>query len=833
MADELQFFKYLGGQSLVDDILSSEIELKNRARHDTRPSAIDLKWRIVGAVISVHEVESGLDLECEWGWVALRWLTAHCLHIRHESQRESLKDYTSEVVVKYDWPEVELEVIEGQDALEIRTEAYTYRVGKNPLRLGIETLTGQLICIDSLGIQRRPDGAARLSMKLHPEEACYGLGERAEGLNLRGKRYKLWNTDPVAYNRGTDPLYYNIPFYIGVHDDVTYGLLWDNTFRGVVDVGKANESEIVFESEGAPLSYFVISGSNVNNIVGRYTELTGRIQLPPRWFLGYQQARWSYYPQDQVLQLAQEFRKREIPCDVIYLDIHYMDGFRVFTWDKKLFPDLKIMIKQLHAQGFKVIAIVDPGIKVDPQYAAYQSGLTHDVFLKYPDGSLAAAAVWPGKCHFPDFTKVSTQAWWVQQCQQLLATGIDGLWNDMCEPAAFASGNKAVTLPDLVLHDRGGDHRQHHNTYGMHMAQATLKALQMHSPVKRPVNMTRAGFAGTQRYASSWTGDNQSDWDHLRLSISMTLNMGLSGAPLTGPDVGGFRGNANGELFTRWLQAACLLPYLRSHTALNTQQQEPWSFGQPYEAINRVTIELRYRLMPYLYSIIAQSAEYGWPIVRPLFTAEPDNSDLRSVDDCYMLGDGLLIAPVIEQGHTSRDVYLPASSNWYDFWTNEWFEGGQTIEVAAPLERLPLFVRSGLVLPLWGEQQFVGQKSIDRLILRLYPGNHETILYEDDGEGLEYQEGAYRWVYITVAEEGEKLAVNRRIAGQYLPNYTTINLEVVGLEDEPVEVRVDRQGAPLWFYDDGILEVTTDSFNSVEIVCKPRSSDATLMSRPW
>jgi alpha-glucosidase len=281
------------------------------------------------------------------------------------------------------------------------------------------------------------------------------------------------------------------------------------------------------------------------------------------------------------------------------------------------------------------------------------------------------------------------------------------------------------------------------------------------------------------------------------------------------------------------LQAACLLPYFRSHTALNTRQQEPWAFGQPFEVINRVTIGLRYRLMPYLYSVVAQAAEYGWPIVRPLFTAEPDNPDLRTVDDCYLVGDGLLVAPIIEKGATSRSVYLPAGAGWYDFWTNECFEGGQTLEVTAPLERLPLFVRSGLVLPLWEDQQFVGQKAINRQTLRLYPGNHETILYEDAGESLAYQEGDYRWVYITAREEDEKIIVNRRTAGRYVPDYSTINLEIIGLDDEPHRVRVDRQGAPLWFYDQGILEVTVDTFNSVEVTRKPSSSDPTLMTRPW
>ncbi|HLV37809.1 MAG TPA: TIM-barrel domain-containing protein, partial [Spirillospora sp.] len=640
---------------------------------------------------------------------------------------------------------------------------------------------------------------------------------------------------PSPYQRGSDPLYYNIPFYLGVHDDGAYGLFWDNSNRGLVDVGAESSDQITFEAEAGEVSYYLFAGSDVNQVLSRYTELTGRILMPPLWFLGYQQCRWSYYPQDQVLQLAHEFRSRGIPCDVIYLDIHYMNGYRVFTWDRERFPQPEQMIRTLHSQGFKVVTILDPGIKIDPDYHTYQSGIERDVFLKYPDGERVAASVWPGLCHFPDFTKQDVRDWWVEQCQPLLAMGVDGVWNDMCEPATFLP-ERAGTLPDYVLHDgdgQGGTHLTYHNVYGMQMARASLQALQTHKPDSRPVNMLRAGYAGTQRYASSWTGDNTSNWDHIRLSISMTLNMGLSGAPMTGPDVGGFYENADGELFTRWLQATCLLPYFRGHTALGTAPHEPWVFGQPYEVINRLTIELRYRLLPYLYSVVAQAAEYGWPVVRPMFTVEPHNPAIRGIDDSYLLGDSLLVAPVLERGAVQRSVYLPAGMDWYDYWTNECFEGGQTIDVTAPLERLPLFVRSGAVIPHWPDMQYVGQKEIDKLTLRLYPGSHETILYEDAGEGLGYQQGQYRWVYITASEDGDKLILNRRVAGSYEPTYKLIGLEVVGLNDEPSEIRVDRQGAPLWFYDDDVLEVQTDSFRTIEITRKPMSSDRTLPSRPW
>ena len=831
-SDNLALFRSLGGQSLVDDILAYEKIARDQV---SAPVDSALPWQQVGSVEQTIEIERGLRVKCERGWVQLEWLAADCLHVRHASNPTDFDTYFSYAVDKTDWPSVNVAVTSGEQAVALKVGALVYRVGKQPFRLGIETTDKRLICIDSHGIQFRSDGAVSLTMKLHPQETCYGLGERAESLNLRGKHIGLWNTDPPQYQRGSDPLYYSVPFYLGVHENVAWGIFWDNSNRGFVDLGKETPSDLVFQAETGPLSYYLFAGEDVNAILTRFTELTGRISLPPLWFLGYQQSRWSYYPQDRVLDIARQFRERNLPCDVIYLDIHYMDNFRVFTWNKQHFPELEETIDKLHRQGFKVVAIVDPCIKVDPDYAVYKSGIEEDVFLKYPNGEWVVAPVWPGNCHFPDFTHPKTRGWWQRQCSTLLDLGFDGLWNDMCEPTAFRV-QPSGTLPDQVQHNiegRGGDHRAYHNVYGMQMARATFDALQTYTPNKRPVNMIRAGYAGAQRYASSWTGDNSSTWDHLRLSISMALNMGLSGAPMTGPDIGGFYGDTDAELLARWLQATCLMPYFRNHSALGTVQQEPWAFGQPYQVVNRMTIQLRYRMLPYLYSIVAQSAEYGWPIIRPLFMAEPDNPHIRSIDDCYMLGDGLLVAPIVESGATGRSVYLPSSGDWYDFWTNERLEGGQEIEVSASLEQLPVFVRAGLVLPLWPDMQFVGEHVVEKLNLRFYPGNYETVLYEDRGEGLEYRQGGYRWVYMSTTQTDDYLQINRRIAGHYDPSYQSIGLEIVGLADEPTDVIVDRQGAPLWFYDDGILEITTDTFKYVEIGLKPSSSDRTLLSRPW
>jgi alpha-glucosidase len=836
--ENLRFFTEIGGKQLVDDIKAYEKSISRRDRQFNVKKRRSSQWLTPGAVQQVFAYERGVHLRCQNGWLELCWITADCLRVRLRTQDDKFFEPFSYAVNKVDWPSVQFEVIGSEPALpqlEIHTNVLVCRVDKRTSRLRLETLDQRGVCADKQGVQWRADGAVRLSMSMQPDETCYGLGERAQGLQLRGKKVRLWNTDPPeVYHRGSDPLYFSVPFYLGIHRNAAYGLFWDNSSRGNVDLGASKSDEIVFDAEGGELRYYLFVGSDVRQILGRYTELTGRITLPPLWSLGYHQSRFSYDSQETVLKLADDFRSRGVPCDVLYLDIHYMNGFRSFTLDQGRFPELKKMIDALHNRGFKVVPIVNPGIKVDTSYSPYKSGLEWKAFLTYPDEKPAVGVVWPGTCHFPDFTNPSARSWWVQQMAGLIKAGVDGIWNDMGEPTIFTQDG-AVTLPDYVVHNnegQGGNHLENHNVYGMLMGRATLESLQKHHPSLRPFNIIRAGFAGAQRYATSWTGDNASDWDHLRLSISMVLNMGLSGFPITGPDVGGFNGSANGELFTRWLQAACLMPFFRSHTTIDTHAQEPWSFGQPYEVINRLTIELRYKLLPYLYSVVAQSKEYGWPVVRPVFMAEPENPNIRSIDDCYMLGDVLLVAPVLEAGAVRRSVYLP-EGQWYDYWTNELYEGGRVINAPAPLERLPLFVRAGAVLPLWQEMNYVDEKPLATLVYRAYPGDFETVQYEDKGEGLDYQKGDYRWIYITCAWDDNKLIINRRVAGRYEPLYKSLKLEVVGFDQEPTQIRVDRQGAPLWFFDDGLLELNIDTFQRIEIMGQPSPTDKTVARRPW
>lgn len=811
-----EFFDLLGGKSFTEQVKACDEQIQQYNKRYLQKKKVKSRWERPGKVQSVESHERGVYLYCKRATIELYWIAADCLRVRLKPGQVEFDEPFSYAVDKTEWQPVAFSVDDNSERLILSTGSLVCRIDKKPYRLQLETPDGQLICADNGGVQWRKRGDVRLRMTLQQGEASYATGERAEGLNLHGKRFTTWNVDPPDYERGCDPTYYSIPFYLGVHNQATYGIFWDNSYRGYIDIGAKRTDRLTFKADGGELRYYLFAGQDTKSVLTRYTELTGRIQLPPLWALGYQQCRYSYHPQEEVLEIAQKLRDHNIPCDVIYLDIHYMDGYRVFTWNKDEFPDFEGMIQTLHEVGFKVITILDPGVKVDPKYVVYEDGVKQDVFVKYPDGNYATGVVWPGLCHFPDFTNPQARAWWAKHLQKLTKVGVDGIWNDMCEPVIFSLDGPSE-FPGYLLHDKdglGGDHYENHNVYGTLMGRASKEGLQKGRRNKRQVNIIRAGHAGAQRHAMSWTGDNRSTWDDLTLSIPQVLNMGLSGAPLTGPDVGGFGLDTTPELLTRWTQAASLMPFYRNHSAVNTIYQEPWQFGEPYLSIMRDAISLRYRLLPYLYSVVAQSHFYGWPIIRPIFTAEPNNAKLRSIDDSYLLGEHLLVAPVLKKGKKKRKVYLP-KGQWYDFWTNERIKGGKTINVKAPLDHLPLFVKAGTILPLWPVMQHTGEHPIKTLTLRLYPGRAETTLYEDAGEGLDYLKGTYRWVKYSSSLDDGVLEVTREIEGKYVPDYTNIRVESVGLSPD-VDVKVNGRKRKVT-QEDSFTVLNVNSFDRITI----------------
>ncbi len=639
------------------------------------------------------------------------------------------------------WEHLDLSVDESNDYITVVSEMLNLSIGKKDTLLSVHDVNGNTIFEETSATRFHPGGSRRLQFKHHPSTSCHGLGNRAAGFDLTGGRYELWNTDPSLYDRGDDPLYLNVPLLFMFSEGNATGLFFDNPYRSLLDIASKNNKIIEYQTTGGELTFYIMAGSP-QSVMEQYTKLTGRMNLPPLWALGYHQSRWSYYPQKKVLEIAEEFRQRNIPCDVIHIDIDYMDGYRCFTWDKKRFPDPKGMIKTLHAKGFKVLTMIDPGIKVDPEYHVYKDGIEKDVFIKYPGGSRFTGPVWPGNCHFPDFTDVKVREWWGKLYKPLLDDGVDAFWNDMNEIAliTFLTG---TTVPDCILHSfegNGAEHAQMHNNYGMLMARASTEGIQKLRPGKRPFVLSRSGWAGLQRYAVNWTGDNRSTWDHLRLSVSMLLNLGLSGIPFTGPDIGGFAGKPSPELFARWMQLGAFIPFFRNHTMKGSPDQEPWSFGRKVESICRKYLELRYRLLPYVYTAVWQAHEKGIPIARPLWFMHPHDKNTYDIEDQYLFGDSFLVAPVLHKDQDSRTVYLPDGNDWYDYRSNKKYTGGSTITVDAPVDTLPLFVRAGSIIPVWPSQLYVREKSIEELELLVYWSEQKctSILYEDEGDSTDH-----------------------------------------------------------------------------------------------
>jgi alpha-glucosidase len=651
-----------------------------------------------------------------------------------------------------------------------------------------------------------------LSTALVPGAQILGLGEKACGQDRRGRTFTLWNTDPQNYQPGADPLYLSIPMFIALVDGRAHSVFYDNSYRASLDVGATQNDELLYAADGGELCYYYFHGPALPQVLERYTELTGRPALPPLWSLGFQQSRWSYFPADRVREVARLLREHRIPCDALYLDIHYMDGYRVFTWDRHRFPDPTGLLADLHRQGFRVVLAVDPHVKSDRSYRICADGLMKRVFCTYPDGRPAGGPVWPGEAFFPDFTAERVRWWWGDLFSDLLDDGVDGFWNDMNEPTII--GPSGDTLADCVRHDwegQGADHRQAHNVYGQLTARATAEGLRRLRPNSRTFVLTRSGWAGVQRDAFSWTGDNKSTWEHLRLSLPMVLGKGLSGLAFTGADVGGFDGDAEGELLVRWTQMGAFLPLFRNHASIWSRDQEPWAFGESYLGPIRDAIELRYRLLPYLYTAAWQCSQTGAPPARPLAWAFPSDPHACQLDSQFLCGDSLLVAPVVERGATCRQVYLPRET-WFDYWTGQRHPGPITLHAESPLERIPLWVRGGTVLPTWPLLQHTGEAEPDRLFLDVYSGNGKSVLYEDDGLSQAYTRGDLRVTEFRQRLTDADLEITASRHGGYCPSYGLCEWRVFGLS-QPSQVEVDER--PLtnwrWFPDQpgGVLSFET------------------------
>ncbi|HJP86209.1 MAG TPA: TIM-barrel domain-containing protein, partial [Gemmatimonadaceae bacterium] len=526
-------------------------------------------------------------------------------------------------------------VTQDGDAIVVSGEGIVARIAQHPVRISFTDAAGNPLVAESFGAGTW-QGHVTHVVNDPAGVRYYGLGEQPMPLIRNGSVYPLWNTDAFGYRVGQMPIYSSIPWYIGVRDGRAYGILYDNPYKAEFDFSARMRNAVEYIADGGiqggELRYYVIPGPGLDSTLARYTRLTGRTSLPPRWSLGYHQSRYSYYPDTMVLNLAHEFRRRDIPADVIHLDIHYMNGYRDFTFDPDRFPRPKQMMDTLTAQGFKVVTIVDPGLKIDSAYPVYREGLARNAYVTMPDGTPYTAIVWPGRSVLPDFSRAAVREWWGQQHRALIDVGVRGVWNDMNEPASFGG----QTIPDIAQFDGDGypgTHLQYHNQYGTLMARAAFEGFKSLRSDRRPFIITRAGYAGVQRYATIWTGDNNSTWDHLHVSLPMIMGLGLSGIPFAGSDIGGFNGAPDAQLYSRWLQAASLVPFMRTHAMIETPRREPWSYGAEHERANRATIRLRYKLMPAIYTAYDQHTRTGAPVIKPVFWNSLTDSVAMSIDD--------------------------------------------------------------------------------------------------------------------------------------------------------------------------------------------------------
>lgn len=694
-----------------------------------------------------------------------------------------------------------LELTEEENYFQIRTSKVKCKIQKADLRLSIYDLNDFLILEDELGFHWEESyeyggNIVKMSKSSKDGECFYGLGDKATQMNLKGKRVENFATDQYAYQKEQDPLYKVVPFYIGLHNKQSYGIFFDNTFRTFFDFCQERRNVTSYWAEGGEMNYYFIYGPQMQDVVTTYTDLTGKPELPPLWVLGYHQCKWSYYPESKVKEITSKFRELKIPCDAIYLDIDYMEGFRCFTWNKNYFPDPKRMVAELAEDGFKTVVIIDPGIKIDKDYWVYKEALEKDYFCKRADGPYMKGKVWPGECNFPDYTNPAVREWWAGLFKELVSEiGVKGVWNDMNEPAVMEVPNK--TFPMDVRHFYDGNpcsHRKAHNIYGTQMARATYHGVKRFAYPKRPFVITRSAYSGAQRYTSSWTGDNVATWEHLWIANIQVQRMSISGMGFTGSDIGGFAEQPTGELYARWIQLGVFHPFCRTHSSGDHGNQEPWAFDEEVINITRKFVSLRYQLLPYLYTMFWQYIEGGVPMLKPLVYYDQDDTQTHYRNDEFIFGNQILVCPILEPNAVGRRMYIPRGE-WYNYWTNDLFVGGREVWIDTKFDEIPVFVKAGAIIPKYPVQQYVGELEFDELTLDVYfkNGKEKSVVYEDAQDGYDYKKGRYSFLSFRTIGKEKELIIQLHKEGKYDTPYSKYKINLIGLPFKVTEIEIDNE----------------------------------------
>lgn len=778
--------------------------------HPDKQQGLDIEEKLwtPGAITAAKALEEGGYLfETERAAILLQPVTEQIIRVKLMTDQEL--SYKTTIAVQQDvFCSVEGELVETEEAYHVKLPAASAVIHKHNACIDLYNQDGELVSSD-VGLYSSARGKYGCRKQNEKDSHIYGLGEKTSFLDKAGEKYDMWNSDVFdPHVPEIECLYVSIPFFIHFnYDKAPYGIFLDNPGRTSFDF-RSSEESYSFEVQSGELDYYFILGNTVKDIVSRYSSLTGRMDLPPAWAIGYHQSRYSYMSQDEVIALAHTFKEKQIPVDAIHLDIHYMDEYRVFTFDPIRFPQPRKMIEELNELGIRIVTIVDPGVKKDPDYKQYQAGILNDYFCKKLEGDLFFGDVWPGTSAFPDFTEEEIRQWWGEQHQYYTELGIHGIWNDMNEPAVF---NTTKTMDLDVVHRNDGDPKTHgelHNLYGMLMSMATQQGLKQQLSGSRPFVLTRAGYAGVQKYAATWTGDNRSFWEHLAMSIPMVLNLGLSGQPFAGPDIGGFAHHASPELLARWTQAGVFFPYCRNHSVIDSIRQEPWAFGEEIEAICQSYIRMRYQFLPYIYTQFYEAHKTGLPIMRPLLLEYADDRNVYNLCDQFLVGTDLLVAPILRPSTTARAVYLP-EGEWVDYWSGERYEGGKNILADAPLDRLPLYIRAGAVVPnmisdAW-KPQLNEEAAIKHIVYAATKGSQiKSQWYEDDANTYDYEQGSYNLLQFSTSFEQKSMSIDvSYVAKNLTKQRESIKVEIKELLFTPSQVMMyehDVVGKCEWSY---------------------------------
>jgi alpha-glucosidase len=754
------------------------------------------------------------------------------LRVRAASGHTLPEDASWAVMTETRGNSVEVTREDSADAVGFRTKSLSVSVNRSDLRITVRDASGGILLEDAAPLHFE-GSAFRVIESMPADEHYFGLGDKTGPLDRRNHAYTMWNTDAYRFQESTDPLYKSIPFFMTYRAGIATGVFLDNTTRTSFDFGKESPSFYSFGGVSGPVDYYIFPGPSPQQVVETYAWLTGKPPLPPRWLLGFQQSRFSYTPESRLMEIASRLRSDRIPADAVYLDIDYQDSHRPFTVNTQTFPDLPKALAKLHDMHFHVVAITDLHIADAPSqgYAPFDSGIASDSFLHRPNGLLYVGAAWPGPAVFPDFTRAQTRTWWGTLYKPFVGMGFDGFWNDMNEPSIFDSPTGTIPLDVLHRIDEAGffaraaTHAEIHNVYGMENSRATYDGLRKIEPETRPFVLTRATYAGGQRYAATWTGDNSSTWNHLRMTAPMLKSLGLSGFSFSGADVGGFAGTATADLLTKWIEISAFQPIDRDHTEKGTGDQEPWVGGEKHEDIRRRFIEERYRLMPYLYTLADESARTGLPMMRPLFLDYPDAaSDKHPIDidqgieSEFLLGHDLLVAPSpYPDEPDSYTVEFP-SAVWYDYWTgvrvprpaadpdpepNAPLAAAELVALSASvhpsLDSLPVYVRAGAILPIEPLVQSTEETPRGPLTLRVYAGDDcRGSLYTDDGESFAFERGDFLRMNFTctITSNAIEITISRH-EGSFIPWWKDIRVEVYGWTPASGKIQQDGRSSGL------------------------------------